>query len=73
MLSEQKLKPESELAVTILVESVAQLDDGLKEELLKDNLFNEDFPDHDLPKVLLVEVLDEAVSSGLCLWHLEAT
>ena len=73
MSSKQELEPESELAAMILVELVVWLDDGLEEELLEDNLFDKDFLDHDLPKVLPLEVLDEAVSSSSRLWHSEVT
>ncbi len=73
MSSELELELESELAATILAESVAQLDGGLEVEPLVNGLLDEDFPDLDLPEVLPVEVLDEAVSSGSRLQHLEAT
>jgi len=43
--SELELEPESELAATILAESVARLDGGLEVEPLVDGLLNEDFPD----------------------------
>jgi hypothetical protein len=43
--SELELDLESELVVTILAESVAQLDGGLEVVPLKDNSTNEDFSD----------------------------
>ena len=59
--------------MTILAESVAQLDDGLGVVPLEDDFADEDFPDQDLPEVLPVEVLDEVDSSSSRLWHSEAT
>ena len=73
MSSELELELESESVAMILVESVARLDGGLEVEPLVNSLLNEDFPDLDLPEVLPVEVLDEVVSSGSRLWHLEVT
>ena len=72
MSSELELDLESESAVMILAELVAQLDSGLEVVPLKDNFADEDFPDRDLPKVLLVEVLDKVDSSSSCLRHSEA-
>jgi hypothetical protein len=71
--SKLELDLESESAVTILAESVAQLDGGLEVVPLEDNFADKDFPDRDLPKVLPVEVLNKVDSSGSCLRHLEAT
>ena len=73
MSSELELDPESESAVTILAESVAQLDSGLEVVPLEDDFADKDFLDQGLPEVLPVEVLNEADSSGSRLWHSEVT
>ena len=73
MLSESEFELESESVATILAESVALLDCGLEEEPLEDNLPDKDFPDCNLPEVLLEDAFDEVVSSCSCLRHSEAT
>jgi hypothetical protein len=70
---ESEFELESESVVTILAESVALLDCCLEEEPLEDDLPTEDFPDCDLPEVLLEDTFGEVISSCSRLRHSGAT